>query len=266
MRFVNVAVTDVASLLGCHAFESKRNAIARIRRRGGVRWRPGKLSSRGRYDKFAELRALPASREFEDRLNSDPLKFLNRAKGRDRLIATEKKIRSDALGMAMNACPKLISSFVNTEFGKAMEGWAVSRVEAEHGLVVKERQRSYLRSWTHPRERSIRVCLVGFVDATFRDSHGNDGILEIKCRRFGIRPVRKHEMIQLRTYLTLAKVQRGILVQSYGKAIRKTTVRQNDNWFYKRVKPAIDRVALQIASVKKKKKTRKTRCHSKGNA
>ena len=265
MRFVNVTVTDVASLLGCHAFDSKRNAIARIRRRGGVRWRPGKLSSRGRYDKFAELRALPASREFEDRLNSDPLKFANRAKGRDRLTAVEKKIRSDALGMTINACPKLISSFVNTEFGKAMEGWAISRVEAEYGWVVLDRQRSYLRTWTHPRERSIKVCLVGFVDAAFRDSSGREGVLEIKCRRFGLRPVRQHEVIQLRTYLTLAKVQRGILVQSYGKAIRKTNVRRNDNWFYKRVKPAIDRVALHIAS-SKKPKTRRTRCHSKGNA
>lgn len=262
---MNVAVSDVASLLGCHAFDSRRNAIARIRRRGGVKWRPGKISSRGRYDKFAKLRALPASRQFEDRLNRDPLKFVHRAKGRERLIAVEKKIRSDALGMAMNACPKLISSFVNTEFGKAMEGWAVSRVEAEYGWIVQDRQRSYLRTWTHPRERSIKVCLVGIVDATFRDSHGNEGVLEIKCRRSGIRPFRQHEMIQIRTYLTLAKVQHGILVQSYGKAIRKTNVRQNDNWFYKRVKPAIDRVALQIAGIKKGK-ARKTRCHSKGNA
>lgn len=265
MRFVNVAVSDIASLLGCHAFESKRKAIDRIRRRGGVRWRPGKLSSSGRYDEFAELRALPASREFEDGLNNDPLRFVSRAKGRDKLIAIEEKIRSDALGMAINACPKLISSFVNTEFGKAMESWAVSRVEAKYGWSVQDRQRSYQRTWTHPREKSIKVCLVGFVDATFRDSCGNKGVLEIKCRRFGIRPVRQHEMIQLRTYLTLAKVKRGILVQSYGKAIHRKFVRQNDDWFYKRVKPAIDRVALHVAKTKKVK-TRKSRCHSKGNA
>ena len=262
---MNVAVSDVASLLGCHAFESKRNAIARIRRRGGVKWRPGKLSSRGRYDEFAELRALPASREFEDRLNSDPLKFVSRAKGRDRLIAIEKKIRLDALGMAINACPKSISSFVNTEFGKAMEGWAVSRVEAKYGWSVQDRQQFYQRTWTHPRDKSIKVCLVGFVDATFRDSYGNEGVLEIKCRRSGIGPVRQHEMIQLRTYLTLAKVQRGILVQTHGKTICKKVVRQNDNWFYKCVKPAIDRVALPIANIKKERR-RKSRCHSKGNA
>ena len=262
---MNVAVSDVASLLGCHAFESKRNAIARIRRRGGVSWRPGKLCSRGRYDKFAELRALPASREFEDRLNSDPLKFVSRAKGRDRLIAIERKIRSDALGMAIDARPQLISSFVNTEFGKAMEGWAVSLVEAKYGWNIQDRQRFYKRTWTHPREKSIKVCLVGFVDATFRDSYGNEGVLEIKCRRFGIRPVRQHEMIQLRTYLTLAKARRGILVQTHGKAIRKEIVMQNDNWFYKRVKPAIDRVALQVAKINKEKR-RKSRCHSKGNA
>ena len=42
MRFVNVAVTDVAALLQLNVFDSRRAALERIRRRGGVRWRPGK--------------------------------------------------------------------------------------------------------------------------------------------------------------------------------------------------------------------------------
>lgn len=264
MRFVNVAVSDIAPLLGRHAFESKRNAVDRIRRRGGIKWRPGKSTLHGRNDEFAALRPLPASREFEDRLRSDPLQFASRIKGRKKMIAIEEKIRSDALGMAMTTCSKTISSFVNTEFGKAMERWAISWVEAKYGWSVQDRQRPYQRTWTHPRMKSVKVCLVGCVDATFCDARGDEGVLEIKCRRFGFRPVRQHEIIQLRTYLTLSKLKRGILVQNFGKEIRKKHVKKNDAWFYKCVKPVIDRAALQVTQTKRGKGP-KSRCRSKKN-
>ena len=265
MRFVNVTVSDIAPLLECHAFESKSKAIERIRRRGGIRWRSGSSSSHGRNDQYGPLRALPASREYEDRLIRDPLQFLDNAGGQDKLIAVEDRIRSDALGMALDASPGWISSFVNTEFGKAMERQALSRVEDRYGFCVQDRQRPYKRIWTHPKIKSIKVCLVGCVDATFRDSRGNDGILEIKCRRYGFRAFRLHETIQLRTYLTLTKRDWGILVQSHGRDIRKKVVKRDDDWFYRRVKPVIDRIALHITRQSRRGSQRR-QCHSKGNA
>lgn len=139
MRFVNVVVIDVVFLFGCYVFEFKWNVIVRIWWRGGVRWWLGKLFLWGWYDKFVELCVFFVFCEFEDRLNSDFLKFLNWVKGRDRLIVIEKKICLDVLGMVMNVCFKLILFFVNMEFGKVMEGWVVFCVEVEYGLVVKGR-------------------------------------------------------------------------------------------------------------------------------
>lgn len=262
MRFVNVTVSDVAPLLECHNFESKNKAIEKIRRRGGIRWRPRRPSLHARDDEYAAIRSLPASREFEERLHSNPSQFLNSERGEDDLDVVEGRILSDALGMAMDVCPKLIASFVNTEFGKAMERHAISRVETKNGLSVKDRQRPFRKMWTHPRVKSIKVCLTGCVDAMFRDSRGNEGVLEIKCRRSGFRTGQRHETIQLRTYLTLAKCNSGILVQFYDRAIRKRVVKRNDDWFYRRVKPTIDRIALQIAT----QGSQKRRCRSKGNA
>ena len=268
MRFVNVAVSDVAALLGVHLFDSKRNALARIRRRGGIRWRRPKKStsaSSRRYDEFASLRPLPASRAFEDTLKCDPTQFADEVHGETRLTLIEDKIRADAMGMGMTPSKRWIASFVNTELGKALERKAMDDFEIKCGCRIAERQRSFARVWTHPRDKSIKVHLIGCVDATFCDGNGNEGVLEIKCRRRGFQTVRPHETIQLRTYLTLAKQDRGILLQSFRGTLRYKLVKRNDAWFYRRVKPVIDKLALQIGQ-KTNPKMKRRQCRSKRNA
>ena len=275
-RSVNVTVSDIAALLGKNRFDSKRNAMARIRRRGGIQWRRGTSSLHGRYDEFAVLRPLPAARAFVEKLNSDPKQFADNAHGEDLLASFEDRIRANAMGMCVGTSKKRVSSFVNTELGKAMETEAITQFEFKYGYCLEDRQRRYTRTWTHPKAKSVRVHLVGCVDATIFDSSGNKGVLEIKVRRHGFKTVQRHEKIQLRTYLTLAKRDHGILLQSFAGKLRKTSVKRNDDWFYRCVKPAIDNAALQIArmsgrrqqvqkSSKGKKASQRKRCLSKGN-
>ena len=272
MRFVNVVVTDVAALLRVHEFESRQAALTRIRRRGGIRWRPGRSSSQGRFDAFAALRCLPASRTYVERLKSHPRQFTDGVNGENLLISAEHDIGADARGMNLNATKRFISSFVDTELGKAMEAVVIGQLETKFAYKFQDKQRCYERTWAHPKDKSIRVNLIGRVDAIFRDLKGRAGILEIKHRRHGFRAVRRHETIQLKTYLTLAKCDRGILLQSYSGEIRKKLVKRNDGWFYGRVKPVIDRAALQIARGTKNNKkrrgsksaTQRKPCRSKG--
>ena len=259
-----MAVTDVAALLQLNVFDSRRAAFGRIRRRGGVPWRPGKSSSHGRFDEFATLRCLPASRRFAERLQSCPKEFTNGKKGENLLKSSEGAIEADARGMNMNFTKRLISSFVDTELGKVMENEVIDQLEARFAYKFRERQRCYKRMWTHPKNKSLRVHLIGRVDACFRDLKGRTCILEIKYRRHGFRAVRRHEIIQLKTYLTLAKCERGVLLQSYAGKIRKKIIRRNDGWFYAQVKPAIELAALQIA--RETDKSRKRRGSKNPNA
>lgn len=247
MRFVNVAVSDVAPLLGLHAFRSRKAAVEKIRRRGGIPWRQGNSSSCGKSDEFATLRRLCTSRNFVEDLKKWPSRFADGCNGQQLLGSVEDNILADALSVNLSASQRLISSFVNTELGKAMEPEVMRMFEIEGGYRCSDLQRRYDRTWTHPKDRSIRVRLVGFVDAVFRDAKGRTGILEIKYRRQGLTAVLRHEIIQLKVYLTLAKKDRGILLQGFGDKICKKVVKRNDDWFYRRVKPAINTVALQIA-------------------
>ena len=272
MRFVNVAVTDVAALLQLNVFDSRRAALERIRRRGGARWRPGKSSSHGRFDEFAALRCLPASRRFVERLQSCPKTFTDGKKGEDLLTSSEGAIEADARGMNVNFTKRIISSFVDTELGKAMENEVIDQLEAKFAYKFRERQRCYQRTWTHPKHKSLRVHLIGRVDASFRDLKGRTCILEIKHRRHGFRAVGRHEIIQLKTYLTLAKCDTGVLLQSYQGGIRKKIIRRNDGWFYAQVKPAIELAAVQVARETDKSRKRqrsknpnaRKSCRSKG--
>ena len=257
MRFVNVAVSDIAALLGKHPYDSRGAALERIRRRGGIRWRQRKSKSRGRFDEFACLRHLPASHAFVDKLKNHPMQFSDRGNGRHLLMSIENDILADAMATNVKASSEMISSFVNTELGKAMETEVIRGLQRKHSCRFQDRQRYYERTWTHPKDKSIRVHLNGYVDASYFDRHGKMVILEIKCRRHGFRTVQRHEVIQLKTYLTLARCDRGILLQSFAGENQKKLVKRNDGWFYGLIKAAIDDAALQIARKKQKKSSTK---------
>ena len=263
MRFVNVAVSDIAELLRMHAFDTRSAAVERIRKRGGIRWRPGNTLHRRKFDEFACLRQLPSSRIYCQTLSNHPsTRFVS---GKDResvLCSVEDGIRSDALALNLNVNKRFVSSFVNTELGKAMETEVIDKLEKRYSYRFSDKQRCYTKTWAHPKQKSIKVHVVGRVDAKFCDKQQKTGILEIKYRRRGFIAFQRHEIIQLRIYLTLAKCDYGILLQDSGKKFRKKSIQRNDHWFYCRVKPTIDKIALQVANTKKAQRPKQ--CQSKG--
>ena len=263
MRFVNVVVSDIAALLRMHAFDTRSAAVERIRKRGGIRWRPGNTLRRRRFDEFACLRQLPSSRMYCQKLsNHSSMGFVS---GKDRelvLCSVEDGIQSDALAANLNVNKRFISSFVNTELGKAVETEVIDKLEKNNSYQFSDKQQCYTKTWAHPKQKSIKVHVVGRVDAEFCDDKRKTGILEIKCRRRGFIAFRRHEIIQLRIYLTLAERDYGILLQDSGGKFRKKRIRRDDNWFYSQVKPTIDKIALQVANTKKGQTPK--RCRSKG--
>lgn len=191
-----------------------------------------------------------------DDLKKKPLRFADGCNGQHLLVSVEDNILADALitfwrmlclPIYMSASKRLISSFVNTELGKAMESKVIHMFETKRGYSCSDSQRPYNRTWTHPKDRSLRVRLVGFVDAVFHDGKGTTGILEVKYRRQGLTALSRHEIIQLKVYLTLANKERGILLQGFADQICQKIFKRDDVWFYRRVKPAIDTPALKVA-------------------
>ena len=237
-----------------HAFDTRLAAVDRIRKRGGIRWRPGNTFRRRKFDEFACLRELPSSRMYCQKLsNHSSTGFVS---GKDRelvLCSVEDGIQSDALAANLNVNKRFISSFVNTELGKAMETEVIDKLEKKYSYRFSDKQRCYTKTWAHPKQKSIKVHVVGRVDAEFCDKKQKTGILEIKYRRRGFIAFRRHEIIQLRIYLTLAERDYGILLQDSGGKFRTKRIRRNDHWFHSQVKPTIDKIALQVANTKKVK-------------
>ena len=130
MRFVNIAVSDIAALLGMHAFDTRSAAVERIRKRGGIRWRPRNTLHGRKSDEFACLRQLPSSRIYCQTLSNHLSTRFTSGKDRESVLCSvEDSIRGDALAANLNVNKGFVSSFVNTELGKAMESEVIDKLE-----------------------------------------------------------------------------------------------------------------------------------------
>ena len=230
-------VTLYASEIGCilekNPFCSRTEILKRVWYRMAGECTP--LSCRPNLDQLKMVSRTKPGRAFKDQKYD----IKDHAKFDDIVISLKNDLSSKGHKDLMDAA----AGFARTEIGKNSEKVAVALAEShpEVGQCRSIQERFSKLAWCS-KDRTVQVAISGRIDCL--DENGR--VVEIKTRVRRKPCVTDTESIQLQTYLFLANVSSGYIIELYNddqdgkkKLVKNPSLEFDDRWWNDEVVPAL---------------------------